>query len=627
LTGFRRLVLASIAATYLLVIVGAAVRAFGAGLACPDWPLCHAAPIPPAGNTLALIEWSHRAIAGITGLLILAVAGWALLRSNLPRVVRVGALAALVLVVFQALLGAGAVLSELAHEIVTAHLATALGLLGLLIFVWTRAGVGEQRAAPPGAQRFTLLAAFTTASLFALLLFGAHVRATGSTLVFIDWPLFGGALVPDLRDPAAAAQFTHRVVAVIVFALLALTTFAAYRLRSLGSAQGSRLFRLAAVALGLYVLQVVVGAAQIWTMLNPWPVVAHVALGAAIWALLVALTLNSYYAARTAPGTVPGERERAPGGVSSAPAATSAQATAPLPTTQPSPTLRSQVRAYVALTKPRIIELLLVTTVPAMVVAAHGIPPLTLIVATLLGGGLAAGSANAINQYLDRDIDELMARTRRRPLVTHEVEPDRALLFGCLLGVVAFAELAVLVNLLAAFLALLAIGFYVVVYTLWLKRSTPQNIVIGGAAGALPPVIGWVAVTGDIGLPALLLFTMVFYWTPPHFWALALRIKKDYAAAGVPMLPVVRGDRETGRQIALYSLILVAITLAFFSVARMGFVYLAVAVVLGAVFVYEALLMWRDGTPARAMRLYKYSTTYLAILFAAMVVDQLFYVV
>jgi protoheme IX farnesyltransferase len=627
LTGFRRLVLASIAATYLLVIVGAAVRAFGAGLACPDWPLCHAAPIPPAGNTLALIEWSHRAIAGITGLLILAVAGWALLRSNLPRVVRIGALVALVLVLFQALLGAGAVLSELAQEIVTAHLATALGLLGLLIFVWIRADVGEQRAAAPRAQRFTLLAAFTTASLFALLLFGAHVRATGSTLVFLDWPLFGGALVPDLRDPAAAAQFTHRVVAVIVFGLLALTTFAAYRIRAQGSARGFRPFRIASVALVLYVLQVVVGAAQIWTLLNPWAVVAHVALGAAIWALLVALTVNSYYAARTAPSTSSDALARATGGVSSAPAATSVQVTSAQTTALLPATLLSTLRAYVALTKPRIIELLLVTTIPAMVVAAHGIPSIWLIGATLVGGGLAAGSANAINQYLDRDIDELMARTRRRPLVTHEVEPDRALLFGCLLGVIAFAELAVLVNLLAAFLALLAIGFYVVVYTLWLKRSTPQNIVIGGAAGALPPVIGWVAVTGDIGLPALLLFTLVFYWTPPHFWALALRIKKDYAAAGVPMLPVVRGDRETGRQIALYSLILVAITLAFFSVARMGFVYLAVAVVLGAVFVYQALAMWRDGTPARAMRLYRYSTTYLAILFAAMVVDQLIYVV
>jgi protoheme IX farnesyltransferase len=289
--------------------------------------------------------------------------------------------------------------------------------------------------------------------------------------------------------------------------------------------------------------------------------------------------------------------------------------------------IRGRVAAYVALTKPRIIELLLVTTVPAMVVAAHGIPPLTLIVATLVGGTLAAGSANAINQYLDRDIDELMTRTRRRPLVTHEVDPDDALVFGCLLGVAAFAELALLVNLLAAFLALLAIGFYVVVYTLWLKRTTPQNIVIGGAAGALPPVIGWVAVTGDVGLPALILFALVFYWTPPHFWALAMRIKKDYAAAGVPMLPVVRGDAETGRQIALYSILLVALTLAFFAVARMGFVYLAVALILGAIFVREAFAIWRDGTPTRAMRLYRYSTTYLAVLFLAMVVDQLVYVV
>jgi protoheme IX farnesyltransferase len=268
-----------------------------------------------------------------------------------------------------------------------------------------------------------------------------------------------------------------------------------------------------------------------------------------------------------------------------------------------------------------------VTTVPAMVVAARGIPPVSLILATLIGGSLAAGSANAINCYLDRDIDELMTRTKRRPLPAHEVDPDDALVFGCLLGVAAFAELALLVNLLAAFLALVAIGFYVVVYTLWLKRSTPQNIVIGGAAGALPPVIGWVAVTGDVGLPALILFALVFYWTPPHFWALAMRIKKDYAAAGVPMLPVVRGDAETGRQIALYSILLVALTLAFFAVARMGFVYLAVAVVLGAVFVREALAIWRDGTSVRAMRLYRYSISYLAVLFAAMVVDQLVYVV
>ena len=222
------------------------------------------------------------------------------------------------------------------------------------------------------------------------------------------------------------------------------------------------------------------------------------------------------------------------------------------PDAGPVPHKRSDsLRAYIALTKPRIIELLLVTTVPAMVLATREVPGIQfghwawLTVWTLVGGTLAAGSANAINCYLDRDIDELMVRTRRRPLPAHQVDPERAVVFGLVLGVVSFVVLAWFVNLLAAFLALLAIAFYVVVYTIVLKRTTPQNIVIGGAAGALPPVIGWAAVTGNVGVPALLLFALVFYWTPPHFWALSLRIRKDYAAAGVPMLPVVRGVAET----------------------------------------------------------------------------------
>ena len=195
---------------------------------------------------------------------------------------------------------------------------------------------------------------------------------------------------------------------------------------------------------------------------------------------------------------------------------------------------------------------------------------LWLTVWTLVGGTLAAGSANAINCYLDRDIDLLMTRTRRRPLPAHEVDPERAVVFGLVLGAIAFAVLAFFVNLLAAFLGLLAIAFYVVVYTIVLKRTTSQNIVIGGAAGALPPVIGWAAVTGDVGVPALILFVLVFYWTPPHFWALSLRIRKDYAAAGVPMLPVVRGIPETTRQIGLYTILMVAISLVLCAVARMG---------------------------------------------------------
>ncbi len=291
------------------------------------------------------------------------------------------------------------------------------------------------------------------------------------------------------------------------------------------------------------------------------------------------------------------------------------------------------IRAYVALTKPRIIELLLITTVPAMVLATRDLPGVDwidwgwLVVWTLVGGTLAAGSANAINQYLDRDIDILMVRTRRRPLPANSVEPRQAVVFGIILGVISIALLVYFVNLVAALLTLLAIAFYVFVYTLLLKRTTTQNIVIGGAAGALPPVIGWAAVTGGVEIPALFLFALVFYWTPPHFWALSLRIAKDYAAAGLPMLPVVRGTAETTRQILLYTILLVVISLVFFLVAKMGLIYLVAAVVMGALFLRQAAKLNRtvtaEGTTAGAIGLYKFSISYLTVLFAAIAVDAL----
>jgi protoheme IX farnesyltransferase len=362
------------------------------------------------------------------------------------------------------------------------------------------------------------------------------------------------------------------------------------------------------------------------TRLEPWTQTAHLALGTAIWGAMAALVVVSYYEARTTPAL--GRWLAGPGGTSGD--ETDGETDGSEGSARRTAT--DTIRAYIALTKPRIVELLLVTTVPAMILAARGWPRLDLIWWTLLGGSLAAGSANAINCYLDRDIDELMARTRRRPLPAHEVEPDRAVVFGIALGVLSFVELAWFVNLISAFLALLAIAFYVVVYTLLLKRTTPQNIVIGGAAGALPPVIGWAAVTGNVGLPALLLFALDFYWTPPHFWSLSLRIRKDYAAAGVPMLPVVRGIPETTRQIGLYSVLLVAISLVLWSVARMGVVYLAAAIVLGGIFLWQAYRLWRVGTSratspedstAGAIRLYRYSITYLSLLFLAVAVDAL----
>ena len=285
--------------------------------------------------------------------------------------------------------------------------------------------------------------------------------------------------------------------------------------------------------------------------------------------------------------------------------------------------LRQKFMAYIALTKPRIIELLLVTTVPAMVVAAGAWPSSWLVLATLIGGTLSAGGANAINCYIDRDIDQVMPRTKRRPLPMHMITPRNALLFGSTLGVIAFAWLWLTVNPLAALLTTSALLFYVFVYTLGMKRSTPQNIVIGGAAGAMPVLVGWAAVTNSLELPALALFGIVFYWTPPHFWALAMRYEKEYAAAGVPMMPVVYGKAETTRHILLYSFMQLAMCLAFFSTAKMGWLYLAALIALNGTFIWMAVQLYRDPTPKKAWGLFRFSIYFLAMLFAAMALDTL----
>jgi protoheme IX farnesyltransferase len=280
-------------------------------------------------------------------------------------------------------------------------------------------------------------------------------------------------------------------------------------------------------------------------------------------------------------------------------------------------------RSYVALTKPRIIELLLVTTLPTMFVARRGVPPVWLMVATLAGGALAAGGANAINMVVDRDIDKLMKRTRNRPLVTGAMTPRAALVFALALEVCAFGELWTWVNLLSAVLAVSATGFYVFVYTLWLKRISSQNIVIGGAAGAVPVLVGWAAVTNSLGWAPVVLFGVIFIWTPPHFWALAIKYREDYESAGVPMLPVVATLKRTARQILVYTVLLVAITLVFAAVGHMGVLYTVSAAVLGAVFLGYAVRLRQAATPKAAMRLFQYSITYLTLLFAAMAGDVL----
>jgi protoheme IX farnesyltransferase len=279
-------------------------------------------------------------------------------------------------------------------------------------------------------------------------------------------------------------------------------------------------------------------------------------------------------------------------------------------------------RDYVALTKPRVILLLEVTAVAAMVIAARGWPGWRLVLLTVAGGWLAASGANAINCWFDRDIDQTMGRTRTRPLPSGRIEPRQALTFGIALGTASFVLMATTVNLLSASLALLALLFYVFIYTIWLKRASMQNIVIGGAAGAIPPLVGWAAVTGSLNITAVFLFAVVFYWTPPHFWALSLLIKNDYARAGVPMMPVVQGDRQTRYQIVLYTIVLCLVTVLPVLTRSFGAIYLGGAAVLDAVLLTDAVVASRRPTARAARRLFYHSMIYLALLFAIMAVDR-----
>jgi protoheme IX farnesyltransferase len=500
------------------------------------------------------------------------------------------------------------VLTELERAYaVTAHFVTALALIavvivtavnGFCVVLLPRKGPDAQRA-DEGYARLTLVAAVATGIL---LLAGTYLRARGPRvgLAFTDWPLMDGRLLPTPLTADNVPMFLHRLLALLVGALV---IWVAVRTRVMRP-RSKDLTILSTASLLLFAAQVAVGAANVLTRLRPWSVVLHVALSVLVWGTVVGLaTVSRRFAAHTrvlvcaAPEVRPPQRARRP--------------------------LRETIASYIRLTKPRIILLLLITTVPAMILAQRGLPSLWLVVATLVGGTLAAGSANAINMYLDRDIDELMARTRSRPIPRHAIEPEQALGFGFLLGAVSFVFLAIAVNVLAATLSLAAIAFYVFVYTMWLKRSTSQNIVIGGAAGAAPALVGWAAVTGTLSAPAWLLFAIVFVWTPPHFWALAMRYQGDYAAAGVPMLPVVKGETETRRQILVYALVLFAVTLVLAPVAELGLVYLAAALLLGGAFVYRALLLWRSPSPERSWAVFRFSIVYLAALFGAVAVDAL----
>ena len=588
---FRRLTFVVVGATLLLTSIGALVRGTGSGLGCRDeWPKCRGGWTAP-DDFHGLIEYSHRALAGIVVLLILAsvVASRRWVREH-PGFFRL-TVATFGVVGVQAWLGRIVVTSGLHGALVTAHFAAALTLVGLT--TWTavsaHAMAREHPAASGAERRMFRLVLGALLGLLPLLGVGAYVRERGAGLAFDDWPLMAGRLVPPLADGRAALHFAHRFLALVVAGHLVGVVLRARR------DHRSDVRALAFGGVVLFMAQAALGAANVWTRLHPAAVVGHGAIAFVTWSVFVALLVATRYGRA---GASLGVTTRAAG-------------------------VGRRVAAFAALTKPRIVVLLLVTTVPAMVLAARGLPSLGLIAATLLGGMLTAGSANALNQYLERDIDEKMKRTRSRPLPSHAVGPRAALVFAILLGITGFAWLAVVVNLLSALLAASAILFYVLVYTLLLKRSTPQNIVIGGAAGAVPVLVGWSAVTGTVGAPAWVMFAIIFLWTPPHFWALAMRYRDDYAAAGVPMLPVVRGDRATTLQILLYAIVLVAVTLFLSPIGGLGALYASTAAVLGCGFIYRAFRLRWEPDAESALKLFRYSVSYLGLLFAAIAVDRL----
>ena len=588
----RWLALAVALAGYLLIVIGGTVRVTGAGLGCgPEWPLCNGRLVP-GWDLLAWIEYVHRLIALAVILLTgaVAVASW---RARSPDrwMVRLPLIAA-GLVLVQAMLGAITVWTHLEAAVVALHLGVALSYLAVALVLAFRTWFPAlARVAGRSPLRPWLVAAL--GAVFLLMLSGAYTAKRGAGFACREWPFCGGFWIPT-GWTNVDVHLTHRLIALVAVLLVAGVAWKARRVRG----ESPWVVGLVTAAAVLMVAQVFVGAANIWFRLHPAVSVAHLAVATIVWVLLVLAVLAGR---ALASATVQQERAAVRGAMQ-----------------RP---LGEVVRDYLVLTKPGVMVLLLVTTLCAMLVAAQGVPSLWTLFWTLVGGALASGGAGAINHYVDRDIDAIMTRTRRRPLPAGRVAPEYALLFGIVLSVLAVYVLTAFVNPVAAVLSLSGNLFYVFVYTIWLKRTTPQNIVIGGAAGAVPPLVGWAAVTGQVSVPALLMFLVVFAWTPPHFWALALYKRGDYAAAGVPMLPAVRGEEETRRQILAYTVAMVLASLLFYPLGVLGVPYLVAAMVLGARFLWLVARLYRERSDQLAKRVFLYSMQYLGLLFTAMVID------
>ncbi len=601
MTFIRRVAWVATVVTYFLIALGGTVLATDSGLSCPDWPFCNGQAYY-SGTYHVFLEQFHRFTAATVSILIVLPVIGIIVWARKDRSLLILAVAAPVLLAVQIVLGGLTVLWKLPPQIITAHLGTALAILAVVITIAVLSGKPAQsKELPAKTRKFALLAITNALLVYILMLFGSYVTGSSAALACPGWP-FCTAASWAVSNHLASINVLHRVFAVFVGLVTLWTVIAA--LRRWRIARGQAIVGL--IGGILFIWQAIVGGLIVLLKEPAFVAGLHLALAAAVWGTLALLAALSSRQLRAAPAQQEIEKME------------QAEAEAK----KEVGVVRQTISNYIDLMKPHVTVLLLGVTLAAMAIAEQGLPPLALIIPTLLGGAMAAGSANCINCYIDRDIDQIMGRTQRRSLPSGRVEPRQALNFGIILGVVSFIVLFAFVNLLSAALAFSAILFYVFVYTLGLKRTSTQNIVIGGAAGAVPVLVGWAAITNSLSLPPVMFFAIIFFWTPPHFWALSLLIQKDYEKAGIPMLPVVKGEAVTRQQILLYSVLLLALTLLLFALGIMGYFYLAGALLLGGGLVYLAIRLWLEQTKKWARTLFWYSNMYLAAIFAIMVLDR-----
>jgi protoheme IX farnesyltransferase len=593
----RYLALSAALMMFLVIMLGGMVRVTGSGGSCPDWPTCLGNWTPPAGNP-ALMDYMHRLVTFLVAPLLLVVALVVWRRYRLQRWIILPSFLALALFGIQVILGAFiSLVSVPAGQawVSAIHLGISLVILALVLVSTVAAFYLEGDAVVNQHgwgfhSSFARLVVFVIVLSFILLISGAIVAGSGATTSCGSWPWCNPLKNP--AEPALWLNLFHRLVVGLTAIAMLVMLVRAWRTQRSQPA----ILVAATAAVVLFFSQALLGA-KLVSGFQIYLLGLHQATAVAFWGVLSALATAVAISSRTV------ENERVE---------------------QLSIAGRKGLlRDFLMLTKPIVVALLLVTTFAGMVIGAQSWPPVNLVFWTLLGGFMAAGGSGAINQYIDRYDDTKMQRTQKRPIPSGRMTPAEGLAFGVAMSLASFYIMVAFVNFLAALLSLAGIIYYVLIYSIFLKKTTVQNIVIGGGAGAIPPLVGWAAATGSLNIPSLFLFAVIFMWTPPHFWALALVRRKDYARAGVPMLPVVRGEKETRWQIFLYTLELVGLTLLLPLFGLGGSIYLIGAAVLGVWLLYAAWKVWKEGGNKLAWKMYRYSSMYLAFIFIILMVDRL----